>query len=241
MKAYSQEIAEAIASFLSDSGWRYLFEADEGIFEFQLGICEACVIKTLSYHIVVDNRGFSVVAYYPLGPDPSCPEKVVTMARFLKRVNFELSPGQFLLDLDDGQIRFKMHCKCSAISATCDMILDRIRRPSEMFRKYESGLLGILFQDMSDEEAEYVCQCTGQEMMIRWEKLRAAREKMCKESVEQTATKEAAEDAPSASPDQEQVPMTFEAFMRMLAEKAAENDAKAETPNPEDETADTKT
>lgn len=156
-RTYSKEIANAIHHHLKDNTFKYQFDADRGVFNFLVGITGKA--KTLIYHIYVSEHGFTANARFPLGPAASDEACMNTMARFLHRVNYSLRNGNFELDMNDGEINYKVHCSCRGLVAPSDeMIAESITCPNAMFDKYESGIMGILFSGMSDQEAEALCE-----------------------------------------------------------------------------------
>ncbi len=155
-RSYSQEIAKTLDNYLSTHDWKYGFRKDAGVFEFTVsGIKKT---KTVNYHIFVHDHGFTVSARYPLGPDTEDNEIVNNMVRFLTRVNYTLRNGCFEMDLDDGEIRYKIYCNCWNVKPSDEMIHESIHCPAAMFEKYGDGIMGILFGGMTDRQADEKCK-----------------------------------------------------------------------------------
>ena len=206
-RTYSKEIANAIHHHLKDNDFKYQFDADRGVFNFLVGITGKA--KTLIYHIYVSEHGFTSNARFPLGPSSSDEACMNTMARFLHRVNYALRNGNFELDMDDGEINYKVHCSCRGLVAPSDeMIAESITCPNAMFDKYEAGIMGILFSGMSDQEALDRCENGKGSMLSALEEL--------KERLEARLHSDHEDDD-----DEDDDSSAIDAFLRMLEEKAA--------------------
>ena len=66
--------------------------------------------------------------------------------------------GNFEVDFDDGEIRFKVHVLCKAITPTAAMIKRSIYCPATMFDHYGSGIVDIIFNDVSGKTAVEKCE-----------------------------------------------------------------------------------
>ena len=214
-RTYSKEIANAIHHHLKDNTFKYQFDADRGVFNFLVGITGKA--KTLIYHIYVSEHGFTANARFPLGPAASDEACMNTMARFLHRVNYSLRNGNFELDMNDGEINYKVHCCCRGIIAPSDeMIAESIQCPTAMFDKYEAGIMGIIFSGMSDREAEDCCENTKGSMLSTLEEL--------KERLEARLQADSEDDH-----DDNDDPFSIDAFLRMLEEAATSDNDDEET------------
>lgn len=226
-RSYSQDIANAIHDHLKSHDFKYNFNEDRGVFNFTIGVSGK--VKTFVYHIIVSDHGFTSSARYPLGPTSRDMDTLNTMARFLTRANNGLRIGNFEMDLDDGEIDYKVHCSCRGIEASDEMIAESIQCPTAMFEKYEDGILGILFRGMSDKEAAEHCENSKGSILSKLEELKARLEEMeGDKSRNEEETDVTSEDNVD---DEENIPFAFDAFLRMLAEKAADAEGSGETPD----------
>lgn len=93
-----------------------------------------------------------IVSYATIGikADEDClPE----MAEFLHRANYGLSFGNFELDFDDGEIRYKMALNCVDALPGADAIEDVLYLPLSMFERYGDGILTVAMGLAEPEEA----------------------------------------------------------------------------------------
>ena len=217
--SYSANIANAIRRHLDEHTFKYSFDENRGVFTMLMGVNTKA--KTLIYHLIVHDHGFTSSARYPLGPSSSDEACMNTMARFLTRANYALRNGNFEMDMDDGEINFKSYCNCRGLSEPTDkMVEESIQCPAAMFDKYEEGLLGILFQGMSDKEANERCERGQGSLLSKLEELKAHLEAM-------RAEKEGSgeEQSPAAEDSDDDGPsLSFDEFLRMLADHEEEED-----------------
>lgn len=221
--SYSDAIAQAIRRHLDEHTFKYSFDENRGVFTLLLGVSGKA--KTLIYHLIVHEHGFTASARYPLGPSSSDEECLNTMSRFLTRANYALRNGNFELDLDDGEINFKSYCNCRGLAEPSDeMVEESIQCPAAMFDKYEAGLLGILFQGMSDKEALERCESSKSNLLSKLEELKAQLEAM---RDERSSLEE--DDDEDDIPEGKDPPISFEEFLRML--EAGDDDEDEEDDN----------
>ena len=210
--SYSYSIAQAVRRHLDDHDFKYSFDEDRGVFNLLMGVSGRA--KTLIYHLIVHEHGFTSSARYPLGPSSSDKDCMNNMVRFLTRANYALRNGNFELDLDDGEINYKSYCNCRGLIAPSDeMVEESIQCPAAMFDKFEAGLLGILFQGLSDKEAMERCERSkGSMMMSMLEELKARLETMGAQHEDEREEDSDFSSGPSVS---------FDEFLQLLAERTA--------------------
>ena len=153
---YHPEIAEAVNGFLDGHDWNYTFDAENGLFRF--GVNLPGKLKNIQYLVRIGETDYTVYAVSPVSTDKNDPEELRRMAEFVCRANYGLKDGNFELDFRDGELRFKCYMNCHGILPTVQMIGESIACPSQMFRFYGNGILQILFQGMSAEDAVELCE-----------------------------------------------------------------------------------
>lgn len=166
-RSYNQSIAQAIGMHLSDRGWTYDFHEDDGVFTFNVSVRGKA--KSVRYLLVVHDQGFASNAYFPLGPNPEDERELTRMARFLTRANHGLRMGGFEMDMDTGDICYKVYCNCSGIDPTDSMIGESIDCPTAMYERYGAGILDVLFHNADDKEAVMKCEM---DVSVRMEALK---------------------------------------------------------------------
>lgn len=151
MRSYNQEIVDAVKSFLDENAWHYQFDSDAGIFHF--GVNLHGKIKNVQYLVGINERDYIVYAISPLSVDQNEDDQMRKMSEFVCRANYGLRDGNFELDFRDGELRYKCFMNCNGVIPTMNMIGSSIHCPAAMFDRYGRGIVQILFNDMSAEDA----------------------------------------------------------------------------------------
>lgn len=208
---YSQQIAQAIRSHLDEKELIYTFHEDIGIIEYQAGI--PCRVKFLHFFVKVLEDSFTVKARIPLGPDPDNGKEIAEMALFLTRANSLLRNGNFEMDLDDGEISYRVHCNCSGVTVSEEMISESLHLPGFMCIRFIDGIQGVLFEGLSEQEAHDRCEQKSRDAL---EKHKAQLRRILEEKEE--------DEQEEQTPDKSE---GFDRLMQFLRERAA---SQAEAP-----------
>lgn len=155
-KTYSMSIANAVTDFLTEDDWHFSFDEDLGIFRFDLSLKGK--LKKVNYIVDIKDDEYLVYVISPIGADENDPNMMANMAEFICRANYGLKMGNFEVDFDDGEIRFKVHVLCKGITPTAAMIKKSIYCPATMFDHYGSGIVDIIFNDVSGKTAVEKCE-----------------------------------------------------------------------------------
>lgn len=148
MKEYSDGIAEAVRCFLDSNGWCYSFDKRKGIFCFILKIGDS--LRGIDYQIHIEKKDYIVYAYFPIGIPNQDRIMMTKMNEYISRANYGIKPGNFEIDLDRGEIRYKYYVCCEGnLIPNNDIIEESINVPGAMFRRYISGAIGVLFRNKS--------------------------------------------------------------------------------------------
>ena len=153
---YSMNIANAVCDFLNEDDWHFSFDQERGIFKFGLRLNGK--LKKINYIVDIKDDEYLVYAISPLGADEEDSEMMANMAEFICRANYGLKMGNFELDFDDGEVRFKVHVLCKGITPTVEMIKRSIYCPASMFKRYGSGIVDIIFGNASGKDAVDKCE-----------------------------------------------------------------------------------
>ncbi len=152
-KAYSIDIANEIGTFLDEDNWNFSFDEEKGYFRFSLRMDNK--IKKINYVLYVQNDAFTVYSVCPIYADD---DNMLTMAEFVCRANRGLPNGNFELDMSDGEIRYKTYVDCKGVIPTQKMIKNSIYCHPKMFEHYGDGIVSVIFNDISAEEAIDRCE-----------------------------------------------------------------------------------
>ena len=152
---YSGEIATMIGAFLKADNWNYDFDKETGNFRF--GLNTSSKLKSIEYYVRVNTDAYCVYAISPVGADVSNLEERAAMAEFLCRANYGMRYGNFEMDLQDGELRYKFFVDCDGVLPSPAIVKDSIYMPAATFHHYTPGILAILFNGASAEEAIALC------------------------------------------------------------------------------------
>ena len=131
-------ICNRIVAFLDSIEWNYNLEND--VITFNASIDGK--LKSLSYRIVFFDNGYTTYAYPNLYADS---DNMLAVAEYLHRANYGLRNGNFEIDFNDGEIRYKSYVDCSNALPGDDVITRSITVPGNMFEIYGDGLLQVSF------------------------------------------------------------------------------------------------
>lgn len=155
-RTYSKKIANVVNTFLTEDDWHFSFDENHGIFNFGLSLKGK--LKKINYIIDIKDDEYIVYTVSPLGADENDPQMMANMAEFICRANYGLKMGNFELDYNDGEVRFKIHVCCEDIAPTVAMVKRSIYCPASMFERYGAGIVDIIFNEASGKSAVEKCE-----------------------------------------------------------------------------------
>lgn len=162
-RTFSADIANAINDFLTNDDWRYSYDEARGIFRFTLGVKGK--LKKLNYLIAAESDSYIVYATCPIGADVDDSEMLARMAEFICRANYGLKNGAFELDMNDGEIRYKVYVACEDAIPSDHTIKRSIACPAAMFDRYGTGITDVIFGHADAKEAVQNCEKPAGQMM----------------------------------------------------------------------------
>lgn len=216
-RSYSQPIAEAINTFLTTNDYIFQFDEDEGVFSF--GVIIPSRAKSLRYTIILHDYSYTIHTSFPLGPDPTNEQELTHIVNFLTRANYGLRIGNFEMNMDSGEIFYKVYCNCCGIEPNDSMIRESIECPAAMFERYGNGILDILFNNLSAKLAVRRCES------VHDAKVEAMKKKL--EAWKEAKGEEETEVISGEPEDQKSTP-SFADLLMMLAEKASKDRSEAQ-------------
>ena len=151
MNNNSEKMVSAVKECLDLNGWRYTFDPEERVIQFDRGIRGQ--IKRVWYKIKFQDHDFNVYCTAPVSADDEDEEQLRQMMEFVCRANYGMRDGNFELDVNDGEIRFKTYVNCDGIEPSQEIVEKSIQIPAAMFTRYSKGIISIIFKDMSAQEA----------------------------------------------------------------------------------------
>ena len=148
--AYSQPIADVLREFfvLSNIDAGFEEQAGCGIFTFRTKL--HCRMQTAQMTVLVREDNFSTLTAIPLAADKN---SRLAVAEYLTRVNFNMRNGNFELDMETGEIRFKTYVHVGGGRPDRGATRLAVMLPFLMLDRFGDGLLEVLFGFKSPREA----------------------------------------------------------------------------------------
>ena len=155
-KNYSPDIVDAVRAYLDANDWRYTFYEEHGLIRF--GLNTHGRIKNIMYSVNINMTDYNVYAVCPISPDVENAEEMHRMNEFLARSNYGLCDGNFEMDFRDGEIRYKTYVNCGDHIPSEETVRKSIQVAAAMYDRYSGGILGVLFQGETPEDAVKRCE-----------------------------------------------------------------------------------
>lgn len=83
--------------------------------------------------------------------------KRLEVCDFMSRVNYELANGNFEMDMDNGEIRFRTYLDLADAEPSKEQILNIVWNSVLGFDTYYPGLMKLVYGDYSAEDAAALC------------------------------------------------------------------------------------
>lgn len=131
-------VAEAVAAFFEDEDWPTV-DAGDGVLETAFeGTTTAWPLRVHVFE--EDVRAVFVSAFPALVPE----EQRVAIGEFCHRANFGLAIGNFELDVDGGEVRFRTSIDAEGTEPTAALVRNAVVANVLTMDRYVAGLLAVL-------------------------------------------------------------------------------------------------
>ena len=146
----TEQIIDVVRDYLDDEGLKYNFNAERNV--IRLGFNLKCRLKEVELFVKIKEDYYLVQAEVPLNGDP---KDLGELLKYLAMANFGLIVGNFEIDVEDGQVRYKTYVPCEDLEQLPKPIIEEsLFCPCRMFDKYGNGI-AALAMGFSDAETEY--------------------------------------------------------------------------------------
>ncbi|MBQ9099013.1 MAG: hypothetical protein IJY50_06245 [Clostridia bacterium] len=149
--SYSQAIYDKIEEYFQEFGWKYRFVEDKEY--FRAGFNIDCKLGETTLMVRPRDTFYTVHATIKVNADSDCR---LAVAEYLTRANYGLNWGNFEMDMNDGEIRYKIlvdcgdHCECLPSNTVFE---NSIVLAVQMMKKYGDGLLAVMYGFKTPEQA----------------------------------------------------------------------------------------
>jgi hypothetical protein len=91
--------------------------------------------------------------FYSLLPINAPPEKLAAVAEFITRANYSMIVGNFELNFDDGEVRYKTSIDVGNTPMTLPLIKHLVYPNVATMDQYLPGLMAVIYSDTSPSDA----------------------------------------------------------------------------------------
>ncbi|WP_020473161.1 YbjN domain-containing protein [Zavarzinella formosa] len=131
-----------LIDYMEEENWKYEILEGETILRFHF---KGTSGRLLCY-AEVDEEKFWVI-FYAYMPVNTPGEKMDEMAEFICRANRGMRIGNFELDYDDGEIRYKTSIDAEGGEMTHTMIDNLLRANLSTINRYFPGIMSVIYSD----------------------------------------------------------------------------------------------
>lgn len=139
MEKTMEKTIKLIKDFFDHDGWKYKFDEESNT--FLTGVQMRGPLGSLKIVVSVKERRYNVYAI--LNANATI-ENLPAISEYLHRVNYGLIDGNFELDFNDGEIRYKNIVNLNNLRLTRKTIAYSIYVPVLMFDQYGNGLIRLM-------------------------------------------------------------------------------------------------
>ena len=142
-------MVDAVRDYLDGEEYRYEYDAERNVIKLRFTIQSK--LRNTNIVIRFKPRGILSHAYSPIDADKDAP---VEMMKFLTMANYALFNGNFEMDLEDGEVRYKVWLATDGLETIPkEQIEDLVDLPIHMLKLYGDGI-AALAMGFSDAETE---------------------------------------------------------------------------------------
>jgi hypothetical protein len=142
-----ESLLEVAKKFFDEDNWRYQELKDQGIltvaFKGESG-------QWSCYAQAQDQRNLFV--FYSISPTRPEPGKIAAMAEYLTRVNYNMALGNFEMDMEDGEIRFKTSIDVTGQELTVPLVRQMVYSNLISMDRYLPGIQAVANTDEAPAE-----------------------------------------------------------------------------------------
>lgn len=138
MEITKKSTANLIKHFFDTDGWKYDYDEERSI--FRTGMSMGSIGK-LDIMIPIREDYYLVHAIFSSNAEES---QYVRVSEYLHRANYGLNNGNFEMDFEDGEIRYKTYVNFDGLQLSEEVVRDSILIPIFMFDTYGKNLVRLM-------------------------------------------------------------------------------------------------
>ncbi|MBR2490386.1 MAG: YbjN domain-containing protein [Ruminiclostridium sp.] len=146
--AHSNEVVEKVKSVLDENEWKYQFNEEtkhlRAKFNITGKIRNVQILMDLSY-----DDSVVVVCVFPINAEE---KYYVDVLRLINFINYNSKYGNYELDEEDGEVRFRLTVDLEGIIPSTEMVEKCVIIPIHMMQKYGEDLIAVVMGYKKFEE-----------------------------------------------------------------------------------------
>jgi hypothetical protein len=140
-------IFSRLIDFMEEEDWKYEILEGETVLRFNF---KGRSGRLLCYADVEESKGWLI--FYSYLPVNAPAERMTAMAEFVTRANRGMRIGNFELDFEDGEIRYKTSIDIEGGELASKMIHNLLQANLSTMDRYFSGIMEVIYTEKSPKE-----------------------------------------------------------------------------------------
>ena len=140
MRKYSEQLKDQVEAYLNSQKWRYNYDGNEGLFTFTMDI--GTRMQRVDVRVFIRETGITAFGYPTVKADPT---NLQIVNEYITRANYGLVQGNFEMDYNDGEVRYKSYLHCGDDIPSVGTVEYVIDMSFFMWKRYGDGLLAVIF------------------------------------------------------------------------------------------------
>ncbi len=141
-------LLDVVEEYLIEIGWK--FEKDDDSDVIKTGVNA----KNASFRLIIYSLEEKDLLTIYVAQDNNVPEnKRILLAEFIARANYGLNLGNFDIDMEDGELGYKVSADLEGGTLSTDMVGNMVGAGVSTMDQYYPGLMAVLFSNATPEEA----------------------------------------------------------------------------------------
>jgi len=143
---------DVVYNALKKDSWKFEYDDKNELFRLEISGINCNYVC----YIIVDEEQESLLCNthikqkVPFG-------KRLEVCNFINRINYELAIGNFEMDMEDGELRFRTYLDSANALPSQEQLINLIWNGAQTFDTYYPGFMKIITEDYLAEEAMELC------------------------------------------------------------------------------------
>ena len=135
-----EDIIDQVRDYMEEDEWRYEFDEERKLIRANINL--KCKLKSVRMVISFNESGYTV---YVIPNLKSEKESLNDVQEYITRANYGVRNGNFEMDLEDGEVRYKLYVNTRGMKEIpLEIIDDSLKMPALMVDKYGDGLSALM-------------------------------------------------------------------------------------------------